>query len=240
MSETPARSVYDSLAPIGEKPELNSIFSLNHIFFAYNSSQKPVLQDVSLNLFPGQSLGLVGPNGSGKTTLFRCVTGLSRPQKGSIWHGDRQMLGEKDFVKMRRDTGFVLQEADDQLFFPVVLEDTMFGPLNMGLARREAEEAAKEALQALGIENLAHRMTRELSGGEKKLAAIAAILAMRPKALLLDEPLNGLDAKAKTRLENLLAVLPCAKIISAHDNAFLERLCQGRLRLNNGSLEIDA
>ena len=147
-----------------------NIFSLEHVEVTYTDTRGPrrVLQDVSFALAPGQRTGLYGPNGSGKTTLFRCITGLVRPSRGLVRFHGKILHDEKDFHALRCKVGFVLQHADDQLFFPTVLEDVAFGPLNLGFSAAEAEEQARATLQRLGLSGFEQRLTHHLSGGEKK------------------------------------------------------------------------
>lgn len=216
---------------------MEPVFSVENLEFAYEANPgKKILDDVSLALYPGDCLGLMGANGSGKTTLFRCITGLLRPRAGTIRLGGRPLEAEKDFHELRCRVGLVLQDADDQLFFPTVLEDLLFGPLNLGHSEAEAREMARDALRLVGLEGFEERLSFELSGGEKKLVALAAVLAMRPRALLLDEPLNELDEEACRRVANVLRDLPCARLVVSHDRAFLARLCQKTLLLKDGRL----
>ena len=159
------------------------IFSLKGISFGYGQCERmrPVLHDVDFSLHPGQRIGLYGPNGSGKTTLFRCITGLARPQSGQVLFHGAPLNDEKDFHELRCKVGFVLQHAEDQLFFPTVLEDVAFGPLNLGLAADEARERAIETLRDLGLAGFEDRLTHRLSGGEKKLVSLASVMAMQPR-----------------------------------------------------------
>ena len=199
------------------------IFSLKGISFGYGQGDcmRPVLHDVDFSLHPGQRIGLYGPNGSGKTTLFRCITGLARPQSGQVLFHGVPLNDEKDFHELRCKVGFVLQHAEDQLFFPTVLEDVAFGPLNLGLAADEARDRAIETLRNLGLAGFEDRLTHRLSGGEKKLVSLAAVMAMQPEALLLDEPTNGLDSDARQRIIDILSSLDTARITISHDWDFL-------------------
>ena len=199
------------------------IFSLKGISFGYDqsNSMRPVLHDVDFSLHPGQRIGLYGPNGSGKTTLFRCITGLARPQSGQVLFHGVPLNDEKDFHELRCKVGFVLQHAEDQLFFPTVLEDVAFGPLNLGLAPDEARDRAIETLRDLGLAGFEDRLTHRLSGGEKKLVSLAAVMAMQPEALLLDDPTNGLDNDARQRIIDILSCLDTARITISHDWDFL-------------------
>lgn len=214
------------------------IFSLEHVHFSYgqDDEHRDVLRDVNFALAPGRKVGLYGPNGSGKTTFFRCITGLARPQQGQIRFHGNILRNEKDFYELRCKVGFVLQHAEDQLFFPTVLEDVAFGPLNLGLAPDAARQRALETLEYLGLHGFEQRLTHRLSGGEKKLISLATVLAMHPEALLLDEPTNGLDMQAHQRIIDILRALPTARIIISHDWEFLARTCSDYLTIVNGRL----
>lgn len=215
-----------------------NIFSLEQVEVTYTGTRGPrrVLQDVSFALAPGQRIGLYGPNGSGKTTLFRCITGLVRPSKGLVRFHGKALHDEKGFHALRCKVGFVLQHADDQLFFPTVLEDVAFGPLNLGLSAAEAGEQARATLQRLGLSCFEQRLTHHLSGGEKKLVALATVLAMDPEALLLDEPTNDLDQEARQRLIDILCDLPTARMVISHDWDFLSRVCGEYRTIREGHL----
>lgn len=215
-----------------------NIFSLEQVEVTYTGTRGPrrVLKDVSFALAPGQRIGLYGPNGSGKTTLFRCITGLVRPSKGLVRFHGKALHDEKGFHALRCKVGFVLQHADDQLFFPTVLEDVAFGPLNLGLSAAEAGEQARATLQRLGLFGFEQRLTHHLSGGEKKLVALATVLAMDPEALLLDEPTNDLDQDARQRLIDILCDLPTARMVISHDWDFLSRVCGEYRTIREGHL----
>ncbi|MBD5558033.1 MAG: ABC transporter ATP-binding protein [Desulfovibrio sp.] len=219
-------------------PDAAPLLDIRDLSFAYaaGGASRAALHDVSLTLKAGQRLGLYGPNGSGKTTLFRCITGLETPQKGEIFLHGAPVRTEKDFRELRRAVGYVLQNADDQLFFPTVLEDVAFGPLNLGLGNAEARARAEETLGSLGLADYAERLAHRLSGGEKTLVALATVLAMRPEALLLDEPTTGLDADARERIIGVLNDLSTARIVISHDWDFLERVADEIWGMDKGVL----
>ena len=152
---------------------------------------KPVLQDLSFSIGDGEAVGLIGANGAGKTTLMKVLLGL-QAFEGQILV-DGTALEKRSLPEIRRKLGFVLQNSDNQMFMPTVYEDLIFAPLNYGLSRQEAEARADRALAQLGLEALKHRHNHKLSGGEKRMAAIATILAMEPSAILMDEPTSALD-----------------------------------------------
>lgn len=216
------------------------LLSLEHLAFAYKADV-PVFTDASLSLFPGETIGLWSENGSGKTTLLRLVTGLEAKGSGRIVLEGRPVETPEDFRGLRRRVGFVLQNAENQLFFPEVFDDVMFGPKNLGATDEEAQTAAWKALRALKAEDLAYSESPDLSGGQKRLVAIASVLAMEPAVLLLDEPTTGLDVLARDRLISLLRALPEAKVVVSHDPDFLRRVCTRFVTIREGRIEpIDA
>jgi cobalt/nickel transport system ATP-binding protein len=223
---------------MSETARQKSIFSLENVHLAYvrGETRREVLRDVNFALFPGQRLALYGPNGSGKTTLFRCITGLARPQRGLVRFHEAIMRTEKDFLALRRNVGFALQQAEDQLFFPTVLEDVAFGPLNLGLEPEDARERALDALASLALSGFENRLIHQLSGGEKKLVSLAGILAMRPEALLLDEPTSGLDSAARERLTEILRGLATPRVVISHDWDFLAQVSTEYLTIRDGRL----
>lgn len=203
--------------------------------FAYGP-ERPVLRGASFALHAGERLGLTGPNGAGKSTLFRLLVGLLRPHGGTIIGFGSRRQTEADFADLRRRAALVFQHADDQLFSPTVLEDVAFGPLNLGASPDAARARSAEALEQVGLSGFEERITYRLSGGEKRLVAIATVLAMEPEVLLLDEPTSGLDEAAQARLDALLQTLPQAMILVCHSGDFLQRHTTRCIELRNGRL----
>jgi cobalt/nickel transport system ATP-binding protein len=197
---------------------------------------RPVLNRVSMTLMAGTRLALVGAVGAGKTTLLRTLVGLETPTGGRIVAFGRERRAEADFYDVRTRAGLLFQDPDDQLFSPTVIEDVAFGPLNLGLARAAAVERAEATLDRLGLAYLSTRITHHLSGGEKRLVSLAAVLAMEPQVLLLDEPTNALDQTHLDRLTEILAGLPVTMVIVSHDRLFLERLATRAVLLKDGRL----
>ncbi|MDR1744761.1 MAG: energy-coupling factor ABC transporter ATP-binding protein [Planctomycetota bacterium] len=212
------------------------VFSLEKITFAY--PDRPVLfRELDFSLPEGGKIGLHGPNGSGKTTFLRIIMGLEVPQSGRILYRGKPVDNEADLRRMRCGVGLVMQNSDDQLFSATVLEDVAFGPLNLGLKRREARDRAMETLESMGLAELAGRATHRLSVGEKKMAAIASVLSMRPEALLLDEPTASLDDDARNRVLGILEQQSLARIIVSHDRDFLARASSSFMRVHgDGSI----
>ncbi|MCF6283796.1 MAG: energy-coupling factor ABC transporter ATP-binding protein [Candidatus Hydrogenedentes bacterium] len=200
------------------------------IDFAY-SGAAPLFEQFDLSLMPGERIALAGDNGSGKSTLLHIITGLLRPQQGVVRAFDKRRAREADFREVRRRAGYLLQDSDDQLFCPTVLDDVMFGPLNFGLSRAQAHERALRILGELGLPDHGARVTYKLSGGEKRLVALASVLAMEPDVLLLDEPTAGLDVRTEERLVEILQALRQDMILVSHNQAFVDKIATRRVTL---------
>ncbi len=183
-----------------------------------------------------ERVGFIGPNGSGKTTLFHIIMGLLKPDSGRILLDGRQVNDVRAWRQLRRQVGFLFQDADDQLFSPTVLEDVTFGPLNMGDDGPTAKAKAMATLESLDLAGFAGRITHQLSGGEKKLVALATILVMAPEILLLDEPTNNLDMATRERLVAILADLNLPMVIISHDFDFLAKSTDIIYSLDHGHL----
>lgn len=210
----------------------NALLDVSSLRFAY--TDRAVLNDVSFTLYENERLALVGGNGAGKSTLLRLLVGLVANDGGTICAFGQQRTTPADFHNMRMKVGFLFQDSDDQLFCPTVLEDVAFGPLNLGQSREQAVQTAMQTLQQLGMQAFAERVTYRLSGGEKRMVALATVLAMKPDILLLDEPTNGLDSKAEETLLSHLETLPQGMIIVSHDQRVIDRLATRAVVLENG------
>lgn len=212
-----------------------SFFKVTGLSYRY-PRRGVVLDQVDFELKRGERVALTGPNGAGKTTFLHLLVGLKKPKTGQIWAFGQTRNDEKEFVEVRARAGFLFQDPDDQLFCPTVLEDVAFGPLNLGKSRTEALQIAKDTLALLGMAEFEERITHQLSGGEKRMITLAAVLAMEPDVLLLDEPSNALDVKARQRLIDTLLSLPQAMVIVSHDADFVDQLSTRELRLENAAL----
>ena len=196
------------------------------------------LAEVSFRLNNQETLTLLGPNGSGKTTLLLHLNGTLQGT-GNIYIEGLPVTGDR-LREVRRSVGIVFQDADEQLFMPTVLEDVMFGPLNLGLSAADAEITAVQALNEVGItSDLLRRPPFHLSQGEKRRVALAGVLAMKPKLLLLDEPTTSLDPPGQKLLIKLLKALPQSKIIATHDIHFAAQLSNRAIFLDRGQLLAD-
>jgi cobalt/nickel transport system ATP-binding protein len=208
------------------------LISLKDVRAGYHGRQ--VRRGVDLRLSAGERLALLGANGAGKSTLLHVITGFVPIASGTIEAFGSVRREEKDFREVRARAGLVFQDPDDQLFCPTVLDDVAFGPTNLGQSRDEARETARNTLETLGLRGFEDRITHRLSGGEKRLISIAAVLAMKPDVLLLDEPTSGLDPDAYQRLCEILETLPQAMIIVAHDAEFVARLATMAVLIRDG------
>jgi len=215
--------------------ENSVIIELENIVFSY-AGGKPVLDDLSFTLDEGGKLGLIGHNGSGKTTMLHIIMGLLKPSSGTIRAFGKPVETKKDFLDVRRKIGFLFQDADDQLFCPTVLEDIAFGPLNLGKSPTEARKMALETLERLNLKGFEERVTHKLSGGEKKLVALATVLVMQPKALVLDEPTTGLDEDTNIRIIALLNQFDISYVIVSHEYDFLAQTTREIYGIHDGRI----
>ncbi|MBN1491016.1 MAG: ABC transporter ATP-binding protein, partial [Phycisphaerae bacterium] len=168
---------------------------LDALSFAYDG-HADALRALTLEIDPGERVGLIGPNGAGKSTLFLCLTGVLHGYRGRIEIDGLSPADPKQLPALRRAVGMVFQSSDDQLFNPTVLDDVAFGPLNLGASHDEALAMARQALARVGLaEDLHTRAPHRLSNGQKRRVALAGVLAMAPAAMLLDEPASDLDAR---------------------------------------------
>ncbi len=214
------------------------IIKLTDVSFTYPGSA-PVLDQLNLEFYKGQHVGLIGANGSGKTTLFHVIMGLQPVSAGAIEVLGRTVATEKDFIAVRQQIGLLFQDADDQLFSPTVLEDVAFGPLNLGKTKEEAMGIAQETLAYLGLSGFEDRITYKLSGGEKKLVSLATVLAMSPEVVLFDEPTTGLDERTKEKLVEVLSDINLSFMLISHELDFLEKMTDTIYAMEHGKLSAD-
>lgn len=196
-----------------------------------------VLQAVSFRIEAGEGVALLGPNGSGKSTLLLHFNGLVRGQ--GLVRIDGLEVSPPRLAQIRGLVGLVFQDPDDQLFSPTLLEDVAYGLQFQGLSLEEVEARARRALSEVGLAELAERPPHELSGGEKKRAALATVLSMQPRLLVIDEPTAGLDARARRGVIELLRTRPQAMVIATHDLELVEELLPRALILDAGRIHGD-
>jgi len=169
----------------------------------------PALVNVSLHVREGEKFAIIGANGSGKSTLLRVMSGLIHPTSGKVFFREYEVTTEslknKGFLRFFREgVGYIFQDSDVQLFCPTVLDELLFGPMQLGIGEDEALHRALDVMKMLNIEGLKDRPSYMLSGGEKKRVAIGSVLTMNPEVLLIDEPTNGLDPRTQCFLTELI------------------------------------
>jgi len=210
---------------------MDYLIRVENVVFKYHA-QVPALSGVTLGIREGERFAVIGANGSGKSTLLQIMAGLVYPQSGTVFFKNRKVseetLRERDFLKFFRGrVGYVFQDSDIQLFCPTVLDELLYGPLQLEVSAEEALERAHGVMRMLKIEGLKNRPSYMLSGGEKKRVAIGSVLTMNPDVLLFDEPTNGLDPRTQCFLMELLIELSEAGktiIIATHDLSLVEEL----------------
>ncbi|ALK06520.1 MAG: ATP-binding protein [Methanosarcina sp. 795] len=200
------------------------------------------LDKISFKVFKGERVAVLGANGAGKSTLFKHLNGILRPLSGEVLiKGEK--LTKKNVRACREIVGIVFQNPDDQVLAPSVEEDIAFGPINMGLSRSEVEERVKEAIEMVGLTGFEDRAPHHLSGGQKKLVAIAGILAMRPEVIILDEPTANLDPLSSARILDLIMKmnreLGITLLLSTHDVDVVPYFAERVFVLHHGRLEAD-
>lgn len=221
------------------KTDNSSIIKLEDISYFYPGSNTKVLDHLNLEINKGDRIGMMAPNGSGKTTLLHTIMGLCTPESGSIKVFGKTLKNEKDFLPVRSKIGLLFQDSDDQLFCPTVLDDVAFGPLNLGFSRDHAIDIAQKTLERLGIKVFEQSVTHRLSGGQKRLVALASVLAMEPEVLLLDEPTAGLDNKVKKKLIDILNSLDISYFVISHEFDFVKAVTDKIFSMENGRILTD-
>lgn len=212
------------------------MIEFQNVSFAFENN-KEVLKDLSFKIEKGESVGLIGANGAGKSTLMKLMVGLLTGE-GKITI-DGIEVSRKKLYEIRGKIGFVLQNSDDQMFMPTVLEDMMFAPLNYGLSRGEAEKKVDEVLARLNISEYKDKYNHKISGGEKRMAAIATILAMDPEIILMDEPTSALDPYNRRIVINTIKELNQTKLIASHDLDMILDTCDRVILLSKGEIIAD-
>lgn len=210
------------------------MLKIKDISFAY-PGENPILNEINLNLRKGEKTALIGPNGSGKTTLFLLCCGILQGQKGHI-EVDEKLIQHKKF---NSQISYLFQSPDDQLFSSTIFEDIAFGPLNMGVDKKEIHDIVREALKRVNSEKLSNKSPFHLSGGEKRMAAIASLLSMNPELLLFDEPTANLDSRNKRKVIELIQSMDETLFISSHDLEFLLETCERVIVIDEGRIVVE-
>ncbi len=212
------------------------MIEFQHVSFAYEKD-RPVLRDLSFRIEKGEAVGLIGANGAGKSSVMKLLLGLLQGEGKILVDGVE--VRKDTLAEIRRKLGFVLQNSDNQMFMPTVYEDMMFAPLNYMLTREEAEARVDAVLARLHLEHLKHRYNHKISGGEKRMAAIATVLAMEPEAVLMDEPTSALDPYNRRIVINTIRELDQTRIITSHDLDMILDTCDRVILLSEGRIVAD-
>ena len=212
------------------------MIEFQNVSFSYDG-EGPVVENLSFTIQDGESVGLIGANGAGKSTIMKLLLGLLSG-KGQILV-DGLAVNKQNLPAIRQKIGFVLQDSDNQMFMPTVYEDMIFGPRNYGLSKEETERRVDAVLNRLGLAELKHRYNHKISGGEKRMAAIATILTMEPETILMDEPSTALDPVNRRTVINTINTLPQTKLIASHDLDMILDTCQRVILLSRGKIVAD-
>lgn len=208
------------------------MLTINNVTVEYPDGTKAI-NNLSLNVKSGEKLALIGANGAGKSTLMLAIEGIL-DSTGEIKIDDL-VVDSKNIVKVRQQVGMLFQNPDDQLFMATIYDDIAFGPRNAGLDEESVKYRVEDRLKLLNIEHLKDKTALKLSGGEKRMAALATVLAMKPSVMLLDEPTAFLDPKARRNLINVLNALPHTMLIATHDLTFAKEVCREAVVIKDGN-----
>ena len=219
------------------------IKNLSHVYGAGTPFEKRALSDITLTIGDGEFIGVIGHTGSGKSTFIQHLNALMDPTEGTITVDGITPDKPENKVAVRRKVGLVFQYPEHQLFEETVLKDVCFGPKNMGQSEAEALESAKNALSVVGLSaEYWEKSPFELSGGQKRRVAIAGVLAMKPKVLILDEPASGLDPAGRNQILDLVKKIHesgTTVIMVSHSMDDVARLCTRVIVLAEGRVALD-
>ena len=210
---------------------LIDVHDLRHVY----DDGTAALDDVTMHIAKGERVGLVGPNGAGKSTLLLHLNGVLRPTAGTV-HIGGVPLDDLHVSEVRRRVGLVFQDPNDMLFCTTLREDVAFGPLQLGLPEDEVRARTARALAAVGLAGLEEKLPHHLSFGQKRAAAIAAVLSMEPEILVMDEPSSNLDPRGRRTLLDMLSELGITLLVASHDLAFILELCPRVIVLDGGKI----
>lgn len=219
------------------RPETPALLEVQNLSFRYPAGGL-ALDSIDLSIHPGDRLALVGHNGAGKTTLIKHLNGLLRPRSGTILFQGKPLEGSH-LASARLQIGLLCQDPDDQLFCNTLDEDIAFGPFNQGLNLEATEERVRKALRAVGLESFRYKAPHHLSYGQKKRAALATLLSMEPRILILDEPTANLDPKQERLFLDLLRAFNGTLVCISHDLLFLYEICSRAVVLEKGRIHHD-
>lgn len=219
--------------------------NVNYTYSEGTAYEMHALKNINLEIPDGQFVGLIGHTGSGKSTLTQHLNGLTKATSGKIYFNGKDIYGENFSMKeLRSKVGLVFQYPEHQLFEATVLEDVCFGPKNQGLSKEEQQERAREALKSVGLDESCYgKSPFELSGGQKRRAAIAGVIAMKPSVLILDEPTAGLDPRGRDEILDLVADMHrnygCTVILVSHSMEDVANYVERIIVMNDGQVLYD-
>ncbi|HOG08511.1 MAG: ATP-binding cassette domain-containing protein [Syntrophales bacterium] len=213
------------------------IIEFKEVCFRYPDGTE-ALKGVSFRIVHGESVGIVGANGAGKSTLLQHLNGCLLPASGQVTIGDLNLTATTR-GEIRRKVGSVFQNPDDQLFMPTVFDDVAFGPLNLGLDEAHVRERVESALSRVNGLALKNKPPHHLSAGEKSAVAIAAVMAMEPDILAMDEPAANLDPRSRRSLIGLLRTFRHSKLVASHDLDLILDVCERCIVIGEGRVVAD-
>lgn len=207
---------------------------VDHLDYHYEDGT-PALCDVSFIISHGMRVALLGPNGAGKSTLIEHLNGIILAQEGRVLIED-VVISPDTLATVRERVGIVFQDPDNMLFMTSIAQDIAFGPLNLGLSDSEVEQRTSDALAAVSLSEKRDKPGMHLSFGQKKRAALATVLSMSPRVLVLDEPTSNLDPRAKRNMSELLANLDITLLVATHDMELAWNMCDTAIVLDEGKI----
>ena len=207
---------------------------------SYQNGGNTLCQNINLNVTHKEKIAIIGPNGCGKTTLLNVLAGLQEKQGGTLELFHSNIKNPKDYKPFRDMIGYLFQNSDNQFLAPIVIDDVAFSLLSGGMQKEEAFLKARMMLEDLGIAHLEQKVVYNLSGGEKKLVALAGVLVTEPKLMLLDEPTNGLDFKMQVKLVEILKNIDKSIIIVSHNRDFIDSIVNNVYEITSDGLKLIA
>lgn len=207
---------------------------------SYQNGGNTLSQNINLNVTHKEKIAIIGPNGCGKTTLLNIIAGLQEKQSGILELFHNEIETQKDYKLFRSMVGYLFQNSDNQFLAPIVIDDVAFSLLSAGMEKEEALLKAHMMLKDLDIIHLKDKVVYNLSGGEKKLVALAGVLVTEPKLMLLDEPTSGLDLNMQLKLVEILKNIDKSIIIVSHDKEFIDSIVHKIYEITSDGLKLIA